>query len=216
MIKVGDVFKSNNYGDVIVTRYVSCREVHFVFKTTGFKTSAQAQQLRKGTIKDWLQPSVAGVGFIGEGKYSRRTHERAYSSWSSMLNRCYNVISLENTRGAYEGVTVRKLWHNFQNFAKWFTEHSIEGYDLDKDKRIPGCREYSEDSCSFIPSAENSAIACSTGITYTLLSPEGKEHVFENQKIFAETHKLDRSTLSKLLRGIYKQHKGWKLPVIEV
>lgn len=47
---------------------------------------------------------------------------------------------------------------------------------------------------------------------YKLLSPAGEIVEFVGILKFCEQNKLDRKSLYKVFKGIFKQHKGWKLP----
>lgn len=99
-----------------------------------------------------LKKLVAGVGLNDyNGNINLNGKEmKSYQTWRNMLSRCY----CENTRNrykTYEDCEVCEEWKLFSNFKKWFDEHYIEGYDLDKDLLIPNNRIYSKDSCVFVP-----------------------------------------------------------------
>ena len=44
-----------------------------------------------------------------------------------------------------------------------------------------------------------------------LLDPSGSSFIITNARKFAKEHKLDPSSLSKVLNGKQTTHKGWKL-----
>lgn len=44
-----------------------------------------------------------------------------------------------------------------------------------------------------------------------LIDPTGNKHVVDNITKFAETHNLDKSALCKVINGVRKTHKNWKL-----
>ncbi len=46
---------------------------------------------------------------------------------------------------------------------------------------------------------------------YIVKSPKGREYTVENISAFARKHKLDRSSLSRLVNGIRDTHKNWTL-----
>lgn len=100
---------------------------------------------------------VYNVGIIGEGKYSSRNngkHTEAYRTWISMLQRCYD-LKLHSRNPSYKDCTVIESWHNFQNFASWFYENYIQGYQLDKDLLKEGNKIYSSETCRFVPKEIN-------------------------------------------------------------
>lgn len=57
---------------------------------------------------------------------------------------------------------MRRRWHNFQVFANWYTDNYPRNlasgeYQLDKDIRIEGNKEYGPDACKFVSRSENMA-----------------------------------------------------------
>lgn len=107
--------------------------------------------------KDRLAPSVYGIGFMGEGRYKASINyktTRQYETWKSMMRRCYSSVSLK-ARPTYRDCTVCDEWHNFQNFAKWFDNNYIKGYELDKDIKVNGNKTYSPCTCMFVSPADN-------------------------------------------------------------
>jgi len=149
-IKVGDRFESNNYGWFEVIEYTNYKEVIVKFEKTGYVTSSVSCNIRNGMVKDRLLPTVYGRGFMGEGRYDSKINGKEYSTWGSMLRRCYNEKYQENNP-TYKGCFVNKEWLNFQNFAKYCEGTYKDGYDLDKDLLFNGNKEYSSESCVFVP-----------------------------------------------------------------
>lgn len=143
----GEVYKTSNFGQLKVLKYVDAYNVVVQFIDTGFKTTARASNIRNGEVKDRMSPSKYGVGYIGIGVYTSRS--RAYGVWCSMISRCYSSKSLE-MHPTYKGCSVAKDWHNFQVFAKWFEDNYVDGYQLDKDLLVVGNKVYSEDTCVFV------------------------------------------------------------------
>ena len=74
----------------------------------------------------------------------------AYSTWHSMLQRCYSDKLLLK-RPTYKGCTVAPEWHSFMRFREWWLQHYKEGYQLDKDLLVPCNKVYSPDTCIFVP-----------------------------------------------------------------
>lgn len=95
---------------------------------------------------------VSGVGINDyDGRVQENGKElKSYQTWRNMLARCY----CQNTRNrykTYEDCEVCEEWKRFSNFKKWFDEHYIEGYDMDKDLLCPDSRTYSAETCVFVP-----------------------------------------------------------------
>lgn len=163
-IKIGDIFTTNNYGACVVLEYVNHKKVKVKFITTGYETYCAANTLRKGVVKDLYYPSTYGVGYLGRGDYSSSIngeHTKEYAIWASMLERCYSVKNKYYHRYGGRGITVCKEWHNFQNFASWVVgqpNFGKKGFQLDKDLRIKDSKEYSSETCSFVPQNINSLL----------------------------------------------------------
>ena len=115
-------------------------------KTTSFKS------VREGWLKNPNHKIVYKKGYFGQGSYTEKNI--AYDFWHSMLRRCYSQKSLEKDT-SYVDIEVCESWHNFQNFAKWFYENYVEGFQLDKDILIKGNKIYSPETCCFVPQEIN-------------------------------------------------------------
>ena len=98
---------------------------------------------------------VCGVG-INDADYivqpkinGKRVTCPYYSSWHSMLARCYSS-NYQLMCPTYAGCSVCKEWLLFSNFKSWMTKQSWNGMALDKDILHQGNKVYSPDSCLFI------------------------------------------------------------------
>lgn len=210
---VGLKLPSRNYGCFSILKIDTHARITICFENTGYVTISACKEVLKGSVKDNLAPSVYGVGYIGIGVYKSRDSEgtklKAYSAWKDMLRRCYT----ERDR-AYKECRVHSSWHNFQNFAEWYTLHSGDGAGdlvLDKDKLFTGNRLYSPHTCCLISKAENSTIANKArALTVKLLSPEGEVVTIKNITEFCRGTSIDQSALCKLSNGERLSHKGWR------
>lgn len=157
----GQVFDMNLNGKLEIVEYIDAENVRVRFLQTGYETTVEACQLRRGTVKDLLLPRVAGVGFIGIGEHraynGKTTPEWAYLKWQNMLERCYDPYS-EQTAHTYRGVTVTPEWFNYQNFASWAKGQKGYGntkWAMEKDLLIRGNRFYHPEGCCFLPQELN-------------------------------------------------------------
>jgi len=91
-----------------------------------------------------------GVNDFPTSTYINGKDIKSYYIWHAMLQRCYSVSSQKKANIAYAGCSVVKEWHSFSAFEKWFTEHYVEGYQLDKDLLVAGNRVYGPDTCVFV------------------------------------------------------------------
>ena len=160
ILKVGQVFESNSCGELEVIEYVNARKVRIKFIATGFEKWVQAKGVRSGMIKDLLSPSVYGAGFVGVGGYATSENNKqstSYKVWQAVIRRCYDKAFHEKAP-TYKDCTVCDEWLNFQNFAKWFEDNYIEGYELDKDLLTPNNKHYSPEMCIFVPARVNTLL----------------------------------------------------------
>ena len=161
-IQVGDKFTTNQGCVATVIEYNGAFDVVVTFDDGLYRKTVAAAELRKGKVRNPFLPSVYGVGYTGAGEFSptidgKNTSE--YSAWREMIKRCYSEKSQE-IRPTYKGCTVCEEWHNFQNFAKWYTSqsHYGKGYQVDKDFLIDGNKLYSPTACVLAPPQINSLL----------------------------------------------------------
>lgn len=205
----GTSWSSNNFGDFEILEYFNYHKVKIKFITTGYTTHAKMDKIRRGKVKDKLLPSVYGVGYLGDGPYSASLigkYTKVYYTWRAMLQRCYCSMYQEN-KPTYEGCTVADEWHNFQNFAKWFEDNYIEGYELDKDLKVEGNKIYSPEACMFVSKQHNTEKA--NAKHYKVLSPRGEVINIYNMAKFCRDNSLNLSSMYKVLNGKSSHYKGW-------
>jgi len=164
---IGHEFRTNSGWAGKVKQYKSCYEVQVEWQD-GSSSWHDAGDIKNGSIKPLYQPSVAGVGYYGEGRFSNGLKkigetppEEIYAYWTRMLHRCYNPEEILKNRGRWYIYTeVHKDWFCFQNFAEWALSQpnwSMK-YELDKDLIGTGW-EYSSENCTFLPADVNIFLA---------------------------------------------------------
>jgi hypothetical protein len=154
--RVGEIFKTKEGCEFIIIEYRKAVDIDIQF-LNGYVMNVTYNNIKNGTIKNPFHPSVVGVGYLGVGKYNmseNRKLTKNYRAWYAMLLRAYGA-DLHKVRPTYIGCSVDKNWHCFQNFAAWFEENYIEGFELDKDILIKGNKIYSPETCVFIPHSLN-------------------------------------------------------------
>lgn len=164
---VGYKFKTNSGWEGEVVKYKTCHDVLVKWQDGSFE-SHSASHIKNGGIKPLYQPSVAGVGYYGAGRFSNGLKvsgetppTEIYNYWVRMINRCYNQEEIiKNTGRRYIFVNVCKEWFCFQNFAEWALSQPNWnlGHDLDKDLIGDGL-EYSPSNCTFLPNDINVFLA---------------------------------------------------------
>lgn len=166
-LHIGQKFKTNSGWGGEIIDYKSCYEVGVKWQDGSIEYHP-ASHIKNGGIKPLYQPSVADVGYMGEGRFSsclKNKGEKApdvvYAYWQRMLVRTFNPEEiLKNSGRRYLFVNVHKDWFNFQNFAEWALAQPNwnMGHHLDKDLLGEGL-EYSAENCTFLPVEINSFLA---------------------------------------------------------
>ena len=208
-VRTGTLHKMNQGGTLIVKEYVHSTKVIVQFVRTGFTTHAESGNIRKGEVKDLLQPIIYGVGFVGTGHYSYVKDKKPHQTWRNMLRRCHcEKTHLE--RPTYVDCSTVKEWHNFQTFCEWYyVNHPKDGgeYHLDKDMIVEGNKVYGPDTCSFVSPTDNAVEA--NAKYYTFVSPEGDVVEVYNLSEFCREKNLSQTNMSAVHLMKRKVHKGW-------
>ena len=131
-------------------------EYDWMLKNTKYRS------FKNGGIKCPYDPSVYGVGYLGEGKYTATENGKIneyYNIWHDMIKRCYEPKS-QKRNPTYKGCEVEDHLLNFQNMAEWLNEnyYKIPGETmcLDKDILCKDNKVYSRETCIFVPHRINS------------------------------------------------------------
>jgi hypothetical protein len=210
-IKVGDVYNSTSFGAYEVIEVNHARDILCRFVDTGFEIRKQAAHIKSGCVKDYLKPSILGVGFFGVGMYSSKMHKESYQKWKNMLTRCYDE-KYQLANPTYKGCTVCDEWHDFQAFAEWYyINKPTDGaeYHLDKDLKATTAsnKVYSPLTCTFLIPQRN--VEVSHSISAKLTSPQGEVVKVYNVSGFCRENGLSQAHISSVLNGKRKTHKGW-------
>ena len=159
---VGKICKSNLSGDFKIVKYNNKKNVEIQFSKTGYETTVELGNIKKGEVKDLYSPSVHGVGILGT-KYPpsiNGVRTKEYTLWCSMLQRCYSDV-LKKRCPTYEGCEVSDKFLYYEYFYEWCHSQigfDNEGWHLDKDLLIKGGKVYSESTCVFLPPEINSLL----------------------------------------------------------
>lgn len=210
----GQVYSSNNYGDVIILEYINSYNVKIRFINTGYVTTTQMSNIRSGRVRDPYVPTVFGIGVLGD-KYATCVNSKTvkeYLLWHSMLERCYSTLQhVKNP--SYAGCTVSDNFKSYEYFYEWcHLQHgfSIEGWQLDKDLLVKGNKIYSENTCVFIPREINNALSNtgSSGKQYPLgVSKQGCSFIARLNGTDGRSVYLGRFNTPEEAFLAYKYHK---------
>ena len=163
---IGKVCKSKSSGDFKVLKYNNAKDVEIQFLKTGYETTVELGNIKKGDVKDPYSPSVYGVGILGTKHPSavNGVKTKDYALWKSMLTRCYSD-SYKKKHLTYQGCEVSENFKSYEYFYEWCnqqvgfdTDGNGNPFHLDKDLLVKGNKIYSEDTCVFIPVEINSLL----------------------------------------------------------
>lgn len=157
-IQVGDRFKTTQGFDVVITEYVDGYNITAKFEEpVPYEFKTYLSSLKTGSIKNKYHPSIYGVGYMGVGEYDFKSNKQAHSHFTSMFERCYDLVAMQK-RQTYVDCVVREDWHDFQRFTSWCTKQigfGREKWQLDKDILVKGNKTYAPEFCCFVPSDIN-------------------------------------------------------------
>lgn len=109
-------------------------------------------------------PTEIKSKFYNSGKYYPTTLNGkkmlAYNVWSSIKSRCYNPTA-QAKMPTYRGCSIDERWWDYQEFAQWYHDNSVEGWQIDKDILVLGNKVYGPDTCIFVPPPVNSLLTMS-------------------------------------------------------
>ena len=74
----------------------------------------------------------------------------AYKCWKDMLKRSYSD-KFKSKHHTYAAAHVCDEWKNFMEFRRWWVDHQVDGWCLDKDILTSGGKKYSPETCIFVP-----------------------------------------------------------------
>lgn len=166
-LHIGQKFKTNSGWEGEVVDYKSCYEVGVRWQD-GSVDYHPAGHIKNGGIKPLYQPSVCGVGYYGQGRFTSGLKTKGetapteiHAYWQRMISRCFNPEEIiKNSGRRYIFVNIHKDWFCFQNFAEWAIKQPNwnKKFELDKDLLGDGL-EYNEHSCTFLPADVNVFLA---------------------------------------------------------
>ena len=158
----GKVFKTKNYGDVVVLDYYNARDVTIKFLNTGNVRKTGTSELKKGEIRDNEAFPVYIVGIMDVPNEARRNVPipKEYSIWNGVRHRCYNE-NIRHLTPSYQEAEMSENFKRYSYFKDWCHNQigfDQDGWQLDKDILVKGNKLYSEATCCFVPPEINTLI----------------------------------------------------------
>ena len=162
--RVGDTVHSNNCGVFkILSKTGNDNKRLIQFLSTGCEYRVDISSINKGEVKDYLLPSVFGVGVTGFCTISEDDKPH-YLVWVEVLKRCYYERKSQQYHcTTYVDCSMSENFRYFPYFKDWcnnqvgFNSIDEKGvlFHLDKDILVKGNKVYSETTCCFVPQEIN-------------------------------------------------------------
>ena len=149
----GSIHKSKSCGDVEILQYINTNRVVIKFIDTGNITERTLSKILCGSVSDKGRSNTIGVGICDSNSRVDGVKTREYVIWSNLLRRCYSEVE-DDRNITYKDCSVSENFKRFSYFKEWCNSQiGFEqcGWFLDKDVLIKGNKEYSENSCCFVP-----------------------------------------------------------------
>lgn len=161
----GKVFKTKNYGNVVVLEYKNSCNVLIKFVNTGNIRTAGTAELRKGEIRDNELKPVYKVGIMDVPNVCKRSGKvpKDYSVWNGIKQRCYNEY-IKCELPSYDGCAMSEDFLFYSKFRAWYNNQvgsDQTDYHIDKDLLVKGNKLYSAETCCLLPPEINCALVTS-------------------------------------------------------
>jgi thymidylate synthase len=222
---VGKTIKSMSCGSFMVIDY--SKENKFTIQFLGSNSvlyGISSNNVKTGCVKDPYLPKIKGVGCVGVDKKTlpNSIRRKLYTTWTNMLDRCYNKDHMSYHNYGGKGVSVSNRWLCFEYFAEdvvtidgWDEKvNDWKSYHLDKDM-IGNKFLYSKNNCVWIHKNDNLA-RLDRKIFYTFKNKKTKETYRTNNVVsLAREFNLDQKKFnsigSLLANKKIKSYRGWEL-----
>ncbi len=153
MDKIGQEFTTTEGYRIKIIKYFGWNNVSIQFDDNTIVKNKCYQHIKRGNIRHPYHKFLYCVGYLGQGRFyygNCENYQKIKTVWSKMFTRSY-CKKYQQRQPTYLGCTVDEQWYNFQNFAEWFENNYVEGWHLDKDILVKGCKIYSPETCCFVP-----------------------------------------------------------------
>lgn len=197
------------------------------FIKTGYEIKGLKYNLLKtNQFSDPYKETLYNVACLGDKilyencKYKNKLKK----IWNGIISRCYNINDSDYKNYGAKGVYVHNDWLIFSNFVKdvqqlenWnLKKENWSNYTLDKDKySLPNDKCYSKKTCHWADNITQRLYSSQFKTIKATNIKTGKEIILENMKYDCKKYGFTQSSISRVINGQRKRHKGFIFERIE-
>lgn len=155
------------------------------------------------------------VNLMTSGLIHGMSYTRFYGIWQAMKARCLDSKHKKYDRYGGRGISIDPAWiSNFINFKNDMYSSYLEKCKIIKEEKISINRinnngNYEKNNCEWSSAVEQMSNT-NRNRKFIAINPLGIEYTHTNQNLFAREYNLCSKSISRILNGKRKSHKGWR------
>ena len=175
---IGETTYNKVGSKMIIINYYSCRDMEVYFEDYNWiYYHARYDTFKNGQLKCPYEPRAFDIGFLGEGKYTKKEHGFYYAKWHGIIQRVKSE-KYHDDKPTYIDVEIGDM-KNFQIFCEWMDENYYtipnETMCIDKDILFKNNKLYDTSKCCIVPNNINTLFTkndsirgeCPIGVSYS-------------------------------------------------
>lgn len=191
---IGQEFKTNSGTIYKVVDVIDSKNITIQF-SDGRRRRVSNGNIVKGKIRDFMAPTVAGVGMIGCEKIENKL---LCSKWREMIR----LVSKHPDKHS-----ICEEWKNYSLFAQWAVESGlyVEGWVINKDILKGRSKEFSPSTVCFVPKEISKVVSCGEcSITGRM------KGIFKNNRLYHVNVIIEGKRISKYFKVLEEAEKFLK------
>lgn len=209
--RIGEIHINSTDGTSFeIIDYINAHNVTVKTSNNNILYECYYSNLKIGNVKDYLNPSIFGLGYYGDKKSMVR--EYPYLIWFRMMERCYSTSpTIRKKMSSYDKCSVSSEWYNYQNYKKWYYDNLWTNdivLCVDKDILEKGNHIYGEKHCIFVPYKINNLFVksnavrgeCPIGVNKT---PNGRFRAYVNKEVDGKKKQINLGKYDDMMDAFY-------------